>query len=254
MVKTVIFIILFIFTNTELWAQQKQGNVIPNYPDEKMQYSLKYGFFHIGDAEIEFVSNIGCDGSTIRAEAKSSGFVKIIKDIHYKFVCCMDTVTGLPSVSSRRIIEGEFQSINEVHYNHIFRADSSVIYSEETDTLVVPKNILDILTGFYHFRANGIRSELPVGYSDTITTFFIDEVWDLIIRYAGEETIKTEFGMVKCLKFMPVTEISRFFKTNDDMTIWITANKHRIPVKVHVDLKVGSFTAELVGYEFPKRK
>lgn len=230
---------------------QKRNTKVPDYRHEKMHYNLKLGFFTIGEANVEFVTSMTCKGAKINAEAKSSGFVKIIKDVHYKFESCMDTLTGLPSVASRRIIEDDFSSLNTVEYFHKLRSDSSVVYSTQTDSLVVPKNIFDILTGFYHFRANGISNDLPKGHVDTVTTFFIDEVWDLIIRFAGEETIKTKYGMVKCLKFMPVTEVGRFFKTTDDMSIWVTKAGKNIPVRLEVDLKVGSLVADLESYQAP---
>lgn len=246
-----LIVFAFLLIKANLLSQEKDI-VVPNYQQEIMNYSLKIGFFNVGNATIEFITNNNCNGARIHAEAKSSGFVKMIKDIHYKFESCMDTITGLPSLASRRIIEGDFASLNEVDYYHTLRVDSSVIYSQETDSLVVPKNIFDILTGCYHFRANCITQDIPIGHADTIVTFFIDEVWDLIIRYAGEETIKTKYGMVKCLKFMPVTEVSRFFRGTDDLSIWVTKSGKNIPVRFEMNLRLGSFIAELENYQAPK--
>ncbi len=248
----VLIVFVFLFSKATLFSQKKDI-VVPNYQQEIMNYSLKLGFLNIGDATIKFISTNNCNGAKIHAEAKSSGFVKMFKDIHYKFESCMDTTTGLPSLASRRITEDDFSSLNEVDYFHTLRMDSSVIYSQETDSLVVPKNIFDILTGCYYFRANCITQDLPVGHADTIVTFFIDEVWDLIIRYAGEETIKTKFGMVKCMKFMPVTEVSRFFKGHDDLSIWVTKSGRNIPVRFEINLRVGSLIAEIDSYQAPKK-
>lgn len=231
---------------------QPVERVIPAFYQEIMQYNLKYSFFNVGEAYIEFRTNENCDGAWLNAEAKSSGLLKFIKDVHYKFESCMDTLTGLPSVASRIIREDEYENLNEVKYFHDLRADSALIYSIETDSVVVPKDILDILSGFYHFRANNIMDIMQDGHVDTLTTYFIDEVWDLIIRYAGEETIETKFGPVKCYKYMPVTQVGRYFKTEDDLIIWVATTGKHIPIKLKVELKLGAFTAELEHYYSPE--
>lgn len=242
---------MFFFFNLSVCFAQKVEVIIPDFRQEIMRYNLKYSIFNVGEAYIEFKTNENCDGAWLNAEARSSGLLKFIKDVHYKFESCMDTLTGLPSVASRIIREDDFENLNEVQYFHKLRADSSIIYSLETDSVVVPKNILDILTGFYHFRANNITDNIQEGHIDTVTTYFIDEVWDLIIRFAGEETINTKYGPVKCYKYMPVTQVGRYFKTEDDLSIWVTATGKHIPVKLQVELKLGSFIAELESYYSP---
>jgi hypothetical protein len=166
----------------------------------------------------------------------------------------MDPNTGLPVTSTRKIREGDYTNNNIVFYFHTLREDSSIVYSETIDSVVVPKNIYDILTGFFHFRSNYLIPNLPGFSTVVIKTFFVDEIWDLTIRYAGKETIETIYGKKECLKLMPVTEVGQFFKTQNDMTIWVTNDKRMIPIKIHLDLKVGSLTAELKSYKPPKAK
>jgi hypothetical protein len=248
-------LLLFFFIPLSLSATfTQEAKEIPCYPGELMSYDLRMGLITLGKAEISFASDsIDC-GAFIYVSAKSVGFAKFIKDIEYTFNACMDQNTGLPKTSTRIIREAEYTNNNIVYYYHNLRPDSSIVYSNTIDSLVVPKDIFDILTGFYHFRTNYLNPGTGNFGTVIIKTFFIDAIWDLTIRYAGKETIETKYGKKECLKIMPVTQVGKFFDSTDDMTIWVTNDKQMIPVKIYVDLKVGSLTADLVKYKAPRFK
>jgi hypothetical protein len=76
-------------------------------------------------------------------------------------------------------------------------------------------------------------------------TYFDDELFPFQIRYKGKEDVKTKFGKIKCYRFDPVVEPGRMFDSEDDMTIWMSADKNVIPIKVRFDLLVGSLRMEL---------
>ncbi len=221
---------------------------VPDYNGEVMSYNLKVSVFNIGKAIILFKDTSDC-GSYIRAEAKSTGITKLFVTIHYLYDCCMNSSTGLPEKISRSLRENDFFEYNEVKFDHLSRKDSTILHSQLSGQKVVPKKILDILTGFYHFRKNYIDQCVRTKRDVVIQTYFTDEIWNLRIRYAGIETINTIFGKVRCIKFKPATIIGRFFRHDDDMTIWITDDKFKIPVRIHLNLKVGAIQGELVGYK-----
>ena len=228
---------------------EEPNSEIASYSFEAVDYSLKYGIFKIGEAHVELNLDKKCVGAFISAFAKSTGLMKLIKDIHFRYECCMDTSTGLPVSDSRILIEGDYVDINTVYYDHVSRKDSSLVYSKKTDTVVVTKNIYDILSGFYLYRENYLRDNLPLNHTVIIPTFFIDKVWDLTIRYCGKETIDTNYGPLACLKVKPVTIIGHFFKTSDAMTIWFANYGNYIPVKFSIDLKLGTLYGTITDFK-----
>lgn len=221
---------------------------IQDFTDEEVDFTVKYGIFKIGEAHLDFHIDRNCRGANIQAYARSVGILKFFKDILFKYECCMDTATGLPFSDSRTLIEGDYVDISTVYYDHLSREDSSVVYSIKTDTVVVPKNIYDLLSGFYHYRTNYLGDKLPADHTVSTTTFFIDEVWDLKIRYCGKETVNTIYGPVECLKIKPLTIIGHFFRTSDAMSIWFANNGEYLPVKFAVDLKLGSLIGNISDY------
>lgn len=221
---------------------------IPDYHGEEMSYNIKISLLNIGKATISFRDTADCN-SYIRAEAKSTGISRIFVTLHYFFDCCMNSSTGLPEKITRSLLENDFFEYNEVRFDHQSRKDSTILFSQLSGKKVVTKNILDILTGFYHFRKSYIKQCASDKKDIVIKTYFTDEVWDLRIRYAGRETINTMFGEVRCIKFKPVTIVGRFFRHDDDMTIWITDDKYNIPVRIRLELKIGHMIGDLVGYK-----
>ena len=56
-------------------------------------------------------------------------------------------------------------------------------------------------------------------------------------------------GTFRCIKFRPMLVEGRVFKDNEDMTVWVSDDPNRIPVRVQTDILVGSIKMDLVGYE-----
>ncbi|MBN1117483.1 MAG: DUF3108 domain-containing protein [Bacteroidales bacterium] len=246
--KTIFSALLFLLlpaSSSTILLQEK----IPYYPNESFDFNLYYGLLKIGVAHLEFNTQINTCDAYIIAEAKSTGIVKYFKDIQYRYEACMDTSTGLPVSDSRTLIEGNYKDINTTYYNHTFREDSSLVYSANIDSFIVPKNIYDLLTGFYMYRVNYIPFKLDKNKSVHITSFFNDEVWDLNISYHGIQKIYTRYGILECYVVKPETVIGYFFKSSDAMSIWITKGHINIPVRFSLDLKIGLLHGELVDFK-----
>lgn len=243
-------ILISVFTVQSIYPQFSELS-IPYYPHEVINYTLKFGVFKVGVAQTGFNFDNSCSAAFIFAEAKSTGLAKCFKNVFYRYESCMDTITGLPISDSRVLIESGYKDINTVYYNHTSRNDSSLVYSNKTDTVVVPKNINDLLSGFYQYRANLFKTGLSNQGVDSITTFFIDEVWELVIRRAGIETISTQYGDLECLKIMPVTIVGHFFNTSDAMTIWLTNDERLVPVKFTLQFRRGTLQGVMTSYQMP---
>jgi len=79
--------------------------------------------------------------------------------------------------------------------------------------------------------------------------FLDSQIYPLKLRFLGKETLKTKVGKVKTLKFRPLVQAGRIFKAQESVTIWITADKNKIPIKMKANLSVGSLRADLEAYK-----
>lgn len=228
-----------------------KSSEVHEYVGETMQYNLKYGIFNIGVATIScFEDQTGC-GYILKAEALSSGLLKIFKNLDYCFECCMDPATGLPNSAIMNLKDGNNKVYNKVLFDRYSRTDSAIIFSQTTGEHIAPKNIYDLLTGYYHFRKNFLAESINNGQPVVIQTFLADMFWDLRLTYTGGETIKTMYGQLSCLRFNSSTVAGRFFRHEDDMTVWFTKDEIPIPVKIRLNLKIGSIRGELDKYQMP---
>jgi hypothetical protein len=226
-------------------------NKVPDYCGEIMNYNVRYGLLNVGKATISFTKDSLGRGHHIKAEARSVGIVRFFKSINYCFECCMDTITGLPIDASMSLADRRCRVCNKTVFDHRSREDSSIVYCQMSGMHVVPKNIYDLLTAYYCFRKNYIEQGVETGQDLVIEIYIADILWDLRMHYIGRETIKTKFGKIECLKYIPSTVAGNFFKNEDDMIIWFTDDSAHIPVRLRLDLIVGSVNGDLVEYQKP---
>jgi hypothetical protein len=65
----------------------------------------------------------------------------------------------------------------------------------------------------------------------------------------GREVLNTKFGKVKSLIFRTLVQSGRIFKAEESVTLWITDDENKIPIKMKASLSVGSLRADLERYE-----
>ena len=56
-------------------------------------------------------------------------------------------------------------------------------------------------------------------------------------------------GKFKALKFCPVIQTGRVFKKEEDLTVWISDDKNKIPLCAKAKILFGSVKFEVVDYQ-----
>jgi hypothetical protein len=112
----------------------------------------------------------------------------------------------------------------------------------------VEPNTQDLLSAFYYARTLDMVN-IRVGQEFEIQTFFDREMYPLKFKYLGKEVVKTKLGSFNCLKFKPMVEKGRVFKEEEDMTLWVSDDQNKVPIRLKTDLLVGSFEMDLVEYK-----
>jgi hypothetical protein len=83
------------------------------------------------------------------------------------------------------------------------------------------------------------------GKSFPINIYLDQEIYNLKFKYLGIETIKTDLGKIKCFKLRPQLVVDRVFKDEDDMTIWVSADENKVPIRVKADIYIGSVKVDI---------
>ena len=90
---------------------------------------------------------------------------------------------------------------------------------------------------------------LKIGEDHQLNIFFDEENFAFRLKFLGREEIKTKFGKKTCLKFRPLVIADRIFKEDESLTLWVSDDKNKVPVKISAKLVVGTLTANLSKYK-----
>jgi hypothetical protein len=247
MMKSTFIFILLIFC-TKGFGQYKESVLDEKSfkAGEKLNYSVKFGFIVGGHASL-VLKQAYFNNKIVyhaRGEGKTVGLAQKLYNVKDVFESYFDTNSLLPYKSVRDVKEGNYKKHDEA----VFNRGAGTVYSTRKDTVIkVPPLILDMVSLLYYLRSLDFTNIREGDVLHTVT-FFDEEIFPFDIRYKGKENLKTQFGKIRCLRFDPVVEPGRMFESEDDMTMWISDDNNRIPVRVKFDLLVGSLHMELSDF------
>jgi hypothetical protein len=154
----------------------------------------------------------------------------------------LDVEAIVPWLFIRRVSEGSYKIEQNQIFNHF--KNTMDMGGKIFD---VPDSVQDMISSFYFARTVDY-SQAKEGDVFEFPCFVDDQVWPLKIKYLGKETIKSDVGKIRCIKFCPVVQKGRVFKKEEDMTAWISDDKNRIPVRAEAKVLVGSIKMDLTEY------
>lgn len=76
-----------------------------------------------------------------------------------------------------------------------------------------------------------------------------NEVHNLYIKYEGREVIKTKYGRFNAIKFKPLLIKGTIFEGGEKMTVWVTDDANKIPIRIESPIVVGSVKVDMMGYK-----
>lgn len=172
-----------------------------------------------------------------------------VRDTYQTWV---DPETLQPFAFKRDVYEGGY----EIDISYKFDWDNQVAYTtlEKTrkpltfDTLALPECTYDVLSVVYFARNIDYSRYQP---EDTIPVIILldNEITPVYFRYKEKETIRIPgMGKFNCIKFSVFLVEGTLFKGGEDMNIWVTDDKNRIPLKITSPILVGSVKAKIIKY------
>lgn len=248
-----IFLICFALLSGVIYAQD-----LPHLKEsafgagEKLEYRLRYGFVSAATGSLTVGETKDGSGKTafhLYAGGSTAGTFSVFYKVRNEYNSYINGKTFLPYYYTENIREGGYRRNDKVRFNQDTR---TVVGNKGTFKSSVDQTF-DLLSAYY-FARNLDLSTVQPGESFRLTYFLNDEIATLGIQYIGVEKIKTELGMLECLKFSPEIKPGRIFKKNSKLYLWVTNDGNRIPVKANVDILIGSVTLELLKAEGLKHK
>lgn len=219
---------------------------------EWFKFRIHYGFVNAGYATLEVKEAIIGNKKIYHAVGKgyTVGMSRFFFKVDDNYESYFDKVTNKPYQFVRKIDEGGYTKNQEGFFNQDKNQVLIKDYKGKTEkTFPVTENVQDIISTFYFLRNHPNIDKLKVGESIVVDMFFDDEVFKFKLKFIGREDLKTKFGTAPTMIFRPVVQSGRVFKEEESLTVWISADDNKIPLRIKASLAVGSIKADLEGFK-----
>lgn len=219
---------------------------------EYFKFQVSYGFINAGIATLE-LKETNYNGKKVfhaKGDGYTTGLSKTFFKVKDDYQSYFDINTGLPYRFIRKINEGGYTKNQEGFFNQGNKTVLLKDYKAKTQkNYNVPANVQDVISAFYYLRNHDKINNISVGETIAIDMFFDDETFKFKLKFMGYEKIKTKFGTVNSMKFRPYVMAGRVFKEQESLTLWVSNDENKIPLKIQASLLVGSLKAELIQYK-----
>lgn len=251
-------IFLFALVASTLALKSSQVAVYPTISNnafqagEKLRYRITYGFVDAGEAnlEVKTTTKTGTGGREllhVKGTGKTLGGFNAVFKVNDVYESYIDKKGVFPWLFVRRVDEGGYK----INQDYAFKQDKLKVNNGKKD-FTVPMAIQDMISSFYYARTLNFK-DAKKNQVFEFKCFMDDEIYPLKVKYVGDETISIRKGKFKCMKFVPVVQTGRYFKSENDVNFWVTDDENRIPILVKAKIPVGTVKLHLVEWSGLKR-
>lgn len=221
---------------------------------EKLRYEVKYDLY-INVPVGEMVFNLHDEIKNFNGQEcfhfSATGTTYRFYDAFFKVRDQFHSYVGIndfePRLFTRDILEGKYKKQDYI----IFNPEKKEAKTKKGEVYTIQDNTWDILSVWYLARTFDYDA-MTVGHKLDMYTFIDDESYPIGLEYLGKEVVKTELGKIECHVIKPLLIVGELFKSEGEMTLWVSADKNKIPVIIESGISVGSVRAELVGHQYLK--
>ena len=220
---------------------------------EWLKFDMSYsGFLKAGEATLE-VKDRKYKGEPVYhivGKGWTTGPIKWFFKVEDRYETYMDQQTYMPYKFVRKIDEGGHTKNIEIEFdrenNTALISDKKRNNSEEVSTKI---GVQDMVSTYYYLRNEIDIENLNVGDEIYVDMFFDKDNYGFKLKYLGPEIIDTDFGDISALKFRPYVMAGRVFKEEESLTLWVSNDRNKIPLRIKADLAVGSLRADLSAFK-----
>ncbi|WP_103069273.1 DUF3108 domain-containing protein [Aquimarina sediminis] len=247
--KKYILVLLLMISTIPAFAQKNHKAFDSG---EWFRFRIHYGLFTASYATLE-VKEEKLNGMPVHhivGIGKSSGILSVFFKVEDYYETYIDKNKVKPYRFIRKINEGGHTKDIEINFNH--KNSKALVFNKKYNTkktFSIKSDVQDMMSSFYYLRNSINTSSLKKGDEQFVNMFFDNENYRFKLKFLGREVIKTKVGKVACLKFRPYVQADRIFKEEESMTVWVSDDDNRMPVRIKADILVGSIKADLDAFK-----
>jgi len=202
--------------------------------DEVLEYSVKVKGISAGTQILLVDGKITLDGYEVY-HVESISKVRKLFNIFYPFSnhseSFIHSSNFYPLYFSKRVRDGGYNGSTSIDFD-IVEQMARIVRNEKRTELRIPPGIQDELSVIYFLRAK----EMQVGRKYEFPALVGTEAIRATVEVLRIEELKTAIGTLKTIVVKT---------TMRDLTVWITNDSARIPVKIEAKTKLGKLVSKL---------
>ena len=258
--KRIIFLISIPLLVIDVSSQfnSENSNIISNSninsfkSGEWFEYRIYYGVFNAGRVTISLESKTLNKKEVFHSKSygRTVGLARFFFKVEDYYESYFDKQTVKPYKFIRDIYEGGYTKNTEILFNH----SNGIAYindKKNKKNFEIPFNdgAQDLISASYYLRNFYDPSKISVNESIDINMFFDNENYLFKLKFLGEEVLSTKFGKISSLKFRPYVQSGRVFREQESVTMWVSNDKNKVPLKIQANLAVGSIECDLENFK-----
>lgn len=242
---------LFGFAQTTVYDTPTEAK-LPFKAGEWFQFRIHYGFFNASYATIE-LSQDTLNGKPVlhaKGYGTTTGLARWFFKVEDHYDSYFDEKKIIPYWFIRDIYEGGYTKNLEINFDHNQNlAHVNDLKYKKHNTFKVSNSAQDLISAFYYLRAFYPDDKLKPNETFSINMFFDKENYVFKMKFLGKEPLHTKFGKIQCMKFRPYVQSGRVFREQESVTLWITDDGNKIPIRMQADLAIGSIKVDLEKFK-----
>lgn len=176
-------------------------------------------------------------------------------DWFYKVRDTFSSYVDTSTLSSLRFVRITNEGSTHVSNDNVFDYSHDKVYclsknkekKYHEDSVSMSSCTYDVLAGIYYTR-NLNFNQYQVNDTIPVKLYLDSHVYSIHLTYLGKEVVNSSLGKFRCIKFNVSLIAGTIFKEGEEMSVWVTDDKNRLPVYIEAPIIVGSVRVELQSF------
>ncbi len=220
---------------------------------EHIEYRVHYGFVNAAEAVVDvddkFQLANGRPCYKVVVNGRTTGVTDWVTRVRDTWASHIDSEKIIPQQFYMKKQEGGYRTEERVIFDHAQKQARTYELDDnkEKKVFTIPEGVQDVVSSYYYVRAMDFAKTKP-GESLPLTFFFDNKLYNMRLKFKGKETIKTKFGKIETYMIIPMLPKNNFFQDEESVKIWVSNDDNKIPIRVEIELKIGSLALDIRSF------
>lgn len=249
--RRLILFTLFIFLSIIRGGAQDE---LPYRDGESLTYVVNYKWGAVNTDVGEGTARVKISDGIVHAivNGQTYKFYDMFFKVREYFESKFRVSDGRPLYFHRSTSEGKYSMVNNYSFDNktyeIFARTKKKSHPEKDTILRGTANTFDLVSLFYRARSFNFNN-MTLGVPQPISFAIDREIYNMSFTYYGDFIKKIQgLGTFRVMKFSVKLVAGKVFSGDDDLIVWVTADKNRIPVQFESPILVGKVYGRLARY------